>query len=1249
MADGKITIDVDVNGKSVKVATKDIERLEQSAGQGAKGVGEVEKSLKGIDGKPLDNAKGGMKGFSSETEKGKRSVKDFVTALGLVKVAGAVFNVLKDSISGAVERFDTLEKFPKVMQSMGFEAEQSERAMTKMSNSIEGLPTTLNDMVGLTQKFVNITGDLDKSVDIAEALNNAMLASGSSSADAARGIEQYAQMLANGEPDMQSWRSLNETMGYGLKRTAEEMLGAGSSASDLYASLKSGEHTMDEVNEVIIELGGSTGELAELARKNSEGIGTSFANLKNAVVKGLANVMKSLDEVVKASTGKTIAKNLDNMKSVVNRSFDAINSTIKKSTPIVKGVAKVFDIVFKAAKTLSPAIEAVFIAYAGVKIMDKVNASFEKSASAIDMAKKAAAVLETGVDNLTIAKAKELAGLEATNIATKDELANTLASNSAISIKTALLGLLSGQLTIVEFEQMAVAKASGALKAAFDVLAAHPIVATLAILVGTMTAVVKVHKKMNKEFYDSQKAIQDETDGIVENSEAAKDNVRERENSVKTIEDQVDSAKSMVDQLGDLTSTEKANADGKAQIKENVAELNRLYPELNIQYDESTNKINQNAEAIKSQIDAYSAYDRLTAIQENMKKSQTEINDAQAEGIVISNKLEEVQEKKSNWMNQSLLETIELSKTEKALQEQRDANADRQKTLSEEAKILMEQQAEAQEQATQAQKDAIQQMGLQYDFLNDKQQEVVDRMRESYSAMSEASTSFTNDLSYELDMSAQDMINFVEENQRVMSQWGENLDTLTKRGASDGFINQLRDMGPEGAKYAELAVNMSDEEFNKMNSLFEGAPKITEEAWKKAYGMDEIDPAILALVEQGKVSMQEAFASSGIDELLSEQGKNVGKALPEGMEQGINESSEGATSAIKDTSEKVIDGAKGTLGVHSPSTVFAEIGSNLIAGLVQGITSNNGQVAKAINVLKNALVNPLKNIKGQSASAMQGYTASITQALAKSNSSVQNNLNTMKAKFTAFNSSLQSTNKASMSQYTSSITQGFNKAKSVTTSGLNQMQSQHRRFQSQMLSVARNGSNNFASSISNGMNRARSVTTSGSSAMIGSLRQLQSGFYSAGVNASYGLASGIRSGAGSAIAAANSLAAQVTATMKSALKVHSPSRVMRDEVGRFIPQGIAEGIEEDTGKALSAMRRLSDLLTITPERALGVGRMSLAGVGGQIVNNTSSSVKTIENKPLVTMNVIWQGKEDIKRTMETMGWIVNVDKKGALE
>ena len=329
--------------------------------------------------------------------------------------------------------------------------------------------------------------------------------------------------------------------------------------------------------------------------------------------------------------------------------------------------------------------------------------------------------------------------------------------------------------------------------------------------------------------------------------------------------------------------------------------------------------------------------------------------------------------------------------------------------------------------------------------------------------------------------------------------------------------------------------------------------------------------------------------------------------------------------------------------------MFAEIGSNLIAGLVQGITNNSGQIAPAIQSLKKSLTDPLKGIKSESNASMQGYTAGITQALAKANSSVQSNLNTMKSKFTTFNTMLQSTNKVSMNQYANSITQGFNKAKSLTTNGLNQMQLQHKKFQSQVLSISRNGMNVFASSIANGMSRARSSTSNGVSAMIASLSRLRPSFYSTGVNASYGLASGISAGAGSAIAAANSLAARVTATMRSALKVHSPSRVMRDQVGRYIPQGIAEGIEKDTGEALNAMRKLSNMLIVTPEKALGINRMSLAGVGGQIVNNSSNSVKTIENKPLVTMNVIWQGKEDIKRTMETMGWIVNVDKKGALE
>ena len=46
--------------------------------------------------------------------------------------------------------------------------------------------------------------------------------------------------------------------------------------------------------------------------------------------------------------------------------------------------------------------------------------------------------------------------------------------------------------------------------------------------------------------------------------------------------------------------------------------------------------------------------------------------------------------------------------------------------------------------------------------------------------------------------------------------------------------------------------------------------------------------------------------------------------------------------------------------------------------------------------------------------------------------------------------------------------------------------------------------------------------------------------------------------------------------MKSALGIHSPSKLFKDEVGRFIPQGVAVGIEADTDSALKAIDNMND-------------------------------------------------------------------------
>ena len=300
MADGTITITLDVDGKDISIVNKDLDQLE------------------------------------GKSKKAGTSIKDMAVSMGLVKVASAAFNVLKGSLDSAISRFDTMQKFPKVMNALGFSAEDSKKSIDKLSKGIDGLPTKLDDVVASTQQMTAITNDLERSTDTVLALNNAFLASGASAADASRGTDQFNQMLSTGTVDLQSWKTLQETMPLALQKTAEAMGYTGKSAQrDLYSALQEGNVTFDQFNDKIIELGTGTGMLADLAKENSLGIATSLGNLKNAVSKNLGNMITKFDEIVQKMTGKTIAKNIDGLKVLINDSFSAIINSMELILPTI--------------------------------------------------------------------------------------------------------------------------------------------------------------------------------------------------------------------------------------------------------------------------------------------------------------------------------------------------------------------------------------------------------------------------------------------------------------------------------------------------------------------------------------------------------------------------------------------------------------------------------------------------------------------------------------------------------------------------------------------------------------------------------------------------------------------------------------------------------------------------------------------------------------------------------------------------
>src|SRR5690625_1332580 len=100
------------------------------------------------------------------TEKNQFSFTKLAGSIGLVAVAAKGLSVLRDSMDAAISRFDTLNQFPRVLQSLGVDAEDSERSIQRLSDGIDGLPTKLDEIASTAQRMYTSFDDMDKATDV---------------------------------------------------------------------------------------------------------------------------------------------------------------------------------------------------------------------------------------------------------------------------------------------------------------------------------------------------------------------------------------------------------------------------------------------------------------------------------------------------------------------------------------------------------------------------------------------------------------------------------------------------------------------------------------------------------------------------------------------------------------------------------------------------------------------------------------------------------------------------------------------------------------------------------------------------------------------------------------------------------------------------------------------------------------------------------------------------------------------------
>lgn len=244
-------------------------------------------------------------------------VKSIVAGVGVTKALGAAMNTVTTSLDGAITRFDTLHSYPKVMSSLGFSTDAAKASVSKLNTSVQGLPTSLADIVKSAQSLTSVTGNMDKATDTAIALNHALLASSASTEDVSRAQQQYSQMLAVGKPDMQSWRTLQETMAPALTKTAKKLGIVSGNTTELYNAMKNGQITFDQFNAALIECDTEAGGFAETALSASKTIRTGFTNIKSAVENVEMRIISAFNNILDSQGFGSFVDILDKVKSSI--------------------------------------------------------------------------------------------------------------------------------------------------------------------------------------------------------------------------------------------------------------------------------------------------------------------------------------------------------------------------------------------------------------------------------------------------------------------------------------------------------------------------------------------------------------------------------------------------------------------------------------------------------------------------------------------------------------------------------------------------------------------------------------------------------------------------------------------------------------------------------------------------------------------------------------------------------------------
>lgn len=1134
-------------------------------------------------------------------------VKSIVAGVGVTKALGAAMNTLTTSLDGAITRFDTLHTYPKVMKSLGFSFEDAQGSVSKLNAAVQGLPTSLADIVKSAQSLTAVTGNMDKATDTAIALNDALLASSASTEDVTRAQQQYSQMLAVGKVDLESWRTLQETMSPALTKVAKKLGIASGNTLKLYDAMKEGDITFDQFNKALIECDKEAGGFAETAKDASKTIRTGFTNIKSAVENFEMAVIGAVDNIVNSKGFGGIVDVLDNIKTAIYNVRGAFMESSNGIDYVFK--PEVLKSIEKSFKVLGKLVNDVFkgFKYSGAikstqDALAKCTPIFERFVRVATQSKVLQTVAYTfgSLHSVIMQVGSDIAWIvnRFLNVKTVDDICINFMHTIA-NVKKAVLDAWDAfkETGVIETAIDALLKVEDAIHHVVDAAASSGALEDLATFIGNVGQ--KAAEVVGK-IADFISSLDPE---VIKTFTRVLEKLFEAYISYKLIKPAIDKVKS-------FGNTAKGAIDGVKGLCSNVKKLWNSIKEGN---------------GLKDTLKKIFGKQEQPELPEQTGGGNGGANAIKAKWEGIANTVE----KAGSSIRQALNGIADIVKSVGT------AIADAAKGIGEGIKSALEGVGTVIESIGTAIKSVLEGLAPVIESLGTALATLAKGIGEGIAialrGLGSALAMIPPTTWLAIGAAA---LMFGAALALVGSQ-GEGLQMVL-----NGVANVISSVAP----IVQIVVNGIVSALSLLPGIFESVGKAVKTACS---GISEVVTSLGTAVSDVVTSVTDGMskiidsignAISGVLDSLANIIDSIGKAALNAGK-GFNELSKGLERITKlnlfDMAASMAAVIASLAGVTAMSGGLAEAG-NGTKQFADGIkqVSKNGTVAATALTTINAAVTPLsttlpqlgpqlttvsEQIRTFADNAMTAFTTlaastvscmTFTMTMAMLNASVQQAtavftgymlvITGAVAAFAGLASGAQSAQAAisGLTSVASSVGSALSSLGAVGSAAMQSLVSSFREAQGEAESAGKAIGTSFTKSVQSGLRQLPSIAQSAVSSMISVLNSAQSAAYTSGAYIGIGLANGMRSQLGTVRAVAAQLAAAADEAIRAKAKIGSPSKVA-DKNGMWIGQGLVNGIEGMYSKVHKAAYGLFDI----PQ--LSNPKMAFAGINASLSDDYS--------------------------------------------